>query len=109
MKRLFSLLAVLCVLPLMLAACQTTVAKVDDAIAKNLPTACKALDVAHATFIAVASTGKIKPAVVTREAAAYAGVATICADPASVTTSTALVKVATAYATVVNALHTGAD
>lgn len=39
-----------------------------------------------------------------KESAAYAGVATICADPAAVNTSTALVKVAEAYAAVVNAM-----
>jgi hypothetical protein len=88
-----------------LAACQTTVTKIDDAIAKNLPTACKALDTVHASFVVVASTGKVKQSVVTKEAAAYAGVAAICADPSSVSTSTALVKVAEAYAAVVNALR----
>ncbi|WP_036838340.1 hypothetical protein [Pleomorphomonas oryzae] len=103
MKRFLSLgFALLAVVAL--AACQTTVTKIDDAIAKNLPTACAALDTAHAAFVAVSTTGKIKASIVTKEAAAYAGVAAICADPSSVSTSTALVKVATAYAAVVNAL-----
>lgn len=108
MKR-FLITGLALAIGLSLAACQTTVDKVDDAIAKNLPTACKALDTVHASFVVVAATGKVKPSVVAKEAAAYAGVATICADPSAVSTSTALVTVATAYAAVVNALRAADD
>lgn len=103
MNRFVSLGFALCAV-VMLGACQSSLTKIDDAIAQNLPATCKALDVAHAAFVAVSTTGKVKASVVAKESAAYAGVATICADPASVTTSTALVKVAEAYAAVVNAM-----
>ncbi|AGB73754.1 hypothetical protein RTCIAT899_PB02635 (plasmid) [Rhizobium tropici CIAT 899] len=57
---------------------------------------CSALEIAHVAFSAVAATGKIKPATVSKEGAAYAGVETICADPSHTTTVNAVVLVAQA-------------
>ncbi|NTJ63548.1 cell wall anchor protein [Agrobacterium rhizogenes] len=87
-----------------LSACQTT-SQVDTAIEQNLPKVCSALEIAHVAFSAVAATGKLKPATVSKEAAAYAGVETICVDPSHTTAVDAVVKVAQAYAVVTSALQ----
>ncbi len=89
---------------LSLSACQTT-SQVDTAIEQNLPKVCSALEIAHVAFSAVAATGKIKPATVSKEVAAYAGVETICSDPAHTTAVDAVVKVAQAYAVITSALQ----
>lgn len=78
---------------------------IDTAIQKNLPKICASAATAHSAFIIVAATGDIKKSTVAKEAAAWAAVDTICKDPASVTTATALVKVAEAYAVLTVALR----
>lgn len=89
-----------------LSACSTLGnSQVDTAIEQNLPKVCSALEIAHIAFSAVASTGKLKPATVSKEAAAYAGVETICSDPSHTTAVDAVVKVAQAYAVVTSALQ----
>lgn len=52
----------------------------------------------------MAATGKLKAATVAKEAAAYAGVQTICSDPSNTTAVGAVVLVAEAYAVVSVAL-----
>lgn len=86
-----------------LSACQTT--SVDAAIETNLPKVCSALGIAHTAFSAVALTGKLKASTVSKEAAAHAGVETICADPSHTTVIGAVVLVANAYAVVSAALQ----
>ncbi len=87
-----------------LSACQTT-SNVDTAIEQNLPKVCSALEIAHIAFSAVAATGKIKSSTVGKEAAAYAGVETICSDPSHTTAVDAVVKVAQAYSVITVALQ----
>ena len=89
---------------LSLASCQTTLS-IDTAIQRNLPQVCSAAATAHSAFVIVASTGNIKPRTVTREAAAWAALESVCKDPASVTAATALVKAAEAYASITLALR----
>lgn len=89
---------------LSLASCQTT-SSIDAAIQRNLPQVCSAAATAHSAFVIVASTGNIKPRTVTREAAAWAALESVCKDPASVTAATALVKAAEAYASITLALR----
>jgi len=90
---------------LALSSCTSSdVGKIDTAIQQNLPKACQTLETAHLAFTAIALSGSIKPATVNKEAAAYAGVQTICANPSNVNAADALVLVATAYATVAIAL-----
>ncbi len=106
MKKSFLAVAV-SVAALSLAACsfQSTQDKIDAAITQGLPLVCSGASVAHVAFTTIAATGKLKPKLVNDEAAAYAGISVICADPASVNTSTALVTAAKAYAAVVTALN----
>jgi hypothetical protein len=93
-----------------LSGCTSTdLGKIDTAIQQNLPKACSALQTAHAAFVAVSASGTIKQSTVAKEAAAYQGVATICADTPSVTASNALVLVATAYAAVALAMKEAKD
>ena len=84
-----------------LTSCATTG---DPSFQRNLATACQALDTGHLAFSALALSGSVKQSTIDKEAAAYAGVRVICADPSNVTTANALVLVATAYATVAIAL-----
>lgn len=91
-------------LALGLASCGAS-KDIDTAIQNNLPKICASAATAHSAFIIVASTGDIKQSTVAKEAAAWAAVDTICKDPASVTTATALVKVAEAYAIMTVALR----
>ncbi len=86
---------------LLLPSCTTTG---DAGFAKNLATACQALETGHLAFAALTLSGKVRQSTIDKEAAAYQGVRVICADPSSVTTANALVLVATAYATVAIAL-----
>ena len=101
-----SMAAVLILSVASLSACSTLGnSQVDTAIQQNLPKVCSALEIAHVTFSAVAATGKIGSKTVAKEAAAYAGVETICADPSHTTAVDAVVKVAQAYAIVTSALQ----
>ena len=90
------------VLALALGGCQNS--KFDAFTAKDLPKVCAGLGQAYAGFVIVASTGKIKADVVKKANAAWAAADVICKDPASVTSSTAVVKVAQAYAALISAL-----
>ncbi|MDG3577109.1 cell wall anchor protein [Rhizobium sp. YJ-22] len=96
--RTLPLIAAAC---LLLPSCTTTG---DPSFQKNLATACQALDTGHLAFAALALSGSVKQSTIDKEAAAYAGVRVICADPSNVTAANALVLVATAYATVAIAL-----
>lgn len=95
--------ALLCMGVFALSACQST--SVDAAIAKNLPKICDGAASAHAAFTIVAATGTIPAKVVTKENVAWAGLAVICKDPASVTSVTALTTAANAYAAIISALQ----
>jgi hypothetical protein len=86
-----------------LSACTTP--NIDSTIQKNLPRTCALINQAHAAFITVAISGSISAKMVAKEAAAYEAAQKICADPSSVTASTALVKAAEVYATIAIALR----
>lgn len=90
-----------------LAACQTT--KLDNVLQSNLPQTCELLETAHVAFVAIATTGQVPASTVRKEAAAYAGVEIICTDPANVTATSAIVRVAAAYAVVVLALKEASE
>lgn len=81
-----------------LSACTTT-------IQKSLPEICSAASSAHSAFVIVASTGKVKPRTIAKEAAAWTALEPICKDPGSVTAATALVKAAEAYAAITTAVR----
>jgi hypothetical protein len=87
---------------LALAGCQSS--KFDNFTARDLPKACAGLAQVYSGFVIVASTGKIKPDVVKKASAAWAAAEVICKDPTSVNSSTAIVKVAQAYAALISAL-----
>ena len=87
-----------------LSSCQT--ASADAQIEKTLPQVCTALATAHAAFTAIATTsGVVKASTVKKEAAAYAGVQTLCADPSHTTVIGAVVLAANALAVVTAALN----
>ncbi len=86
----------------LLAGCQST--KIDTAIAQNLPKICSGAAQIHSAFVVVAATGNIPAKAVTKERAAWAALSTVCKDPASVNSATALVTAAEAYAAMVAAL-----
>lgn len=90
-----------------LSGCSTT--RVDNVLQSNLPQVCELLETAHVAFVAIATTGQVPAATVRKEAAAYAGVEILCTDPANVTTTTAIVRVAAAYAVVVLALKEASE
>jgi hypothetical protein len=85
-----------------LAGCQST--KLDKAIADNLPKICSGAAQIHSAFVVVASTGTVPAKAVTKERAAWAALSTVCRDPASVNSATALVTAAEAYAAMIAAL-----
>jgi len=90
-----------------LPSCQqqaaSDIAAFNTAVNNDLPTACALIASADAAFQAVAAAGTLKAAVVNEEAAAMAGVKTICANPSAVNASTALITLADAYAAVIEA------
>ncbi len=101
-------LALLCAAALGLAGCNSATLNSDidafnTAINNDLPTACALIATANASFQAVVASGTISSQVVKEEAAAMAGVKTICANPGAVNASTALITLADAYAAVVDA------
>ena len=98
MKLLLAVVASLA----MLAGCQST--KIDAAISKNLPKICSGAAQIHSAFVIVASSGTVPAKAVTKEKAAWAALSTVCKDPTSVNSSTALVTAAEAYAAMVAAL-----
>ena len=83
---------------LVLAGCQTV------PVGKSLKEACAAIDTAHAAFVVIASTGDLKPSLVAKENAAYAGMQQICATPDDATAASVLVRAANAYAVIAAAL-----
>ncbi|MFU0502979.1 cell wall anchor protein [Pseudaminobacter sp. NGMCC 1.201702] len=88
---------------LALAGCQTT--SIDVAIQKNLPQVCSAAGTAHVAFIAASAAGTISDRTIRKEAAAWAALEPICANPSGQTTATILVAAASAYATITIALR----
>lgn len=86
---------------LLLPSCATTG---DPSLQRNLASACETLETGHLAFTALSLSGAIRQSTINKEAAAYAGVQVICADPSTVTAGNALVRVATAYATIAIAL-----
>lgn len=92
-------IAILAALALGLSACQSST-NIDSAIQSNLPRTCALINTAHAAFVAASISGRIPKKTVRREAAAYAGVQAICANPETATASDALVLAAQAYATI---------
>lgn len=91
------------IIPLALASCTTT-GSIDSAIRNNLPRTCNLIQTGHAAFVAASASGKIKARTIAKEAAAYEGVMTVCANPEGVTAANALVVAATAYAQISLAL-----
>lgn len=88
-----------------LSACTTTqTAKVDNAIQKNLPKACAALESGYTAFVVISASGKIKASTTAKVEAAYRGVQPICRDPERVTAVDALIRAAQAYLVVSTAL-----
>ena len=87
---------------LALAGCQN--AKLDQAIAQNLPKICSAAASVHSAFVVVAATGTVPAKAVTKERAAWAALSVVCKDPGSVNSSTALVTAAEAYASMIAAI-----
>lgn len=85
-----------------LAGCQTT--NIDDTIAKNLPKACAAISIAHASFLSINDVHPLSASIVKKEAVAYASSKPLCADPSHVTTANALVVASQVYAAIVGAL-----
>jgi hypothetical protein len=92
------------VLGLVLASCAGN-PKLDRAIQDNLPRICSSASQLHASFVIIASTGNVKADLVRKEAAAWAAVDTICRNPSQVNSSTALIRVAEAYAAMIAAMR----
>lgn len=90
------------VLALALGGCQNS--KLDNAIAQNLPKICSAAASVHSAFVVVAATGTVPAKAVNKERAAWAAMASICKNPGSVNSSTALVTAAEAYAAMIAAI-----
>jgi hypothetical protein len=92
-----------------LASCNqqasSDIAAFNTAVNNDLPTACNLVATADAAFQAVAATGTLKAVVVSEEAAAMAGVKTICANPSGVNAANALITLADAYAAIVEAAN----
>lgn len=83
----------------------TATGEVDEALQKNLPKVCDALNTGHIAFVAVATaTGKVSAKTVAKEAAAYEGVKALCVDPGNVTLPTAIIQVTQAVIIVTAAL-----
>lgn len=97
------LLCALAVCSLALAGCVTT--DIDSAVQKSLPSICKNADTAHIAFVAVAEAGQVKASIVQKEAAAYAALQPLCANPSQQTAATVLVQALTLYTTMTTALR----
>lgn len=90
-------------LALALGGCQSN-PKLDASIQQNLPKICASAASIHTAFVTVAATGKIPAKAISKEAAAFAAVKRLCADPTNVNSSNLLVVAAEAYAAAMNAL-----
>lgn len=87
---------------LALTGCVTT--DIDNAVQKSLPAICKNAETAHIAFTAVAATGRVKASTVEKEAAAYAALQPLCANPSQQTAATVLIQALTLYTTMSSAL-----
>lgn len=101
MKIKTLLIAALGVVSLALAGCTTTI---DSTIQKSLPRICADAETAHIAFTAVAAAGKLKQSVVDKEAAAYAALQPLCANPSQQTAASVLIQALTLYTTMSTAL-----
>lgn len=88
---------------LALASCQT--ADIDEAIQKSAPQICAAATPLHNAFVVVAASGEISQRTIDREAAAWAVLQPICADPSSATSTTILIAAAQAYIVISQAVR----
>ncbi|HLW93719.1 MAG TPA: cell wall anchor protein [Roseiarcus sp.] len=70
---------------------------------KSLPTTCSLGAAAHAAFATIAATGKLKLALVSQEAAAFAGLQSLCRNPPTDVASM-LIEAASIYATITASL-----
>lgn len=94
------------IIALALAGCQTgAMSKIDVAIQKNLPKICTGAASIHSAFMVIAATGTVPSRAVRNERVAFAGVMQVCNDPASVSSATAMVTAANAYAAMIAALR----
>ncbi len=84
------------------AGCQNT--KLDAAIAQNLPKICSAAASVHSAFLVVSATGTVPAKAVKNERAAWAALYSVCKNPGSVNSTTALVTAAEAYAAMIAAI-----
>lgn len=87
---------------LVLAGCQPM--DIDTAIRESLPKICQNAETAHTAFEIVAATGKVSQSTQDREAAAYAALKPLCADPGSQTAADVLLAAVRAYANMTSAL-----
>lgn len=85
-----------------LAGCQT-MKDIDTAVQNNLPKMCSGASQIYLAFSAIASTGKIPEKYVRKADSAWAAMEVVCRDPSSVSSSTALVTAARAYAALIAA------
>lgn len=79
-------------LALVLASCQT--------LRERLPAACERAEELHAAFVIVAATGTVSRKTIRREAAAFQGLQTLCAQE-----QLDLVSIAEAYAAIIEAMR----
>lgn len=85
-----------------LASCQS--AKFDAKVRETLPQMCMGAAQLHSSFVIIAAAGGVKPSIVKKEAAAWAGAAKICSNQENFNSTTALPIVAEAYAAVLLAI-----
>lgn len=90
-------------LGLALASCGAN-PKLDAEIQKNLPRICASAAQLHSSFVIIAAAGGVKATVVKKERAAFAATQVVCRDPSAVTSQTAMVTLAEAYAALITAL-----
>ena len=88
-----------------LGGCNTSVnSTIASDVSASLPSICSLGASAHAAFATIATTGKLTNAAVNREAAAFAGLQSLCANPPS-DVGSAVTEAASIYATIVGALN----
>ena len=108
MTRSFSRAAALAatlVLSIILAGCNlaTLDAKIAADASGSLPTICSLGASAHAAFSTIAGTGQVSKAAAADEAAAYAGLQSLCANPPR-NVSAAIVEASSIYAAIADSL-----
>lgn len=99
-------LAAAFVLSLVLAGCNLTTldAKIAADASASLPAICALGASADAAFSAIAATGKLSATAIGDEAAAYAGLKSLCANPPQ-NLAGAIVEAGSIYAVVANSLN----